>query len=51
MIKFEGWLEGSLGNYTEDKVQFPCGFFFCMMVPLNLEHSNGFSSSASRFSV
>jgi hypothetical protein len=23
MIKFGGWLEGSLGNYAEDKIWFP----------------------------
>jgi hypothetical protein len=30
---------------------FQCCFFFCMMVPLNLIHSDAFSSSASFFSV
>jgi hypothetical protein len=30
---------------------FPCCFFFRMMVPLNLVHSDGFSTSASFFSV
>jgi hypothetical protein len=33
------------------RFDFPCGFFFCVMVPLNLVHSDGFSSSASFFSV
>jgi hypothetical protein len=30
---------------------FPCCFFFCVMVRLNLVYSDGFSSSASFFSV
>jgi hypothetical protein len=30
---------------------FPSRFFFSMMIPLNFEHLDGFSSSASLFSV
>jgi hypothetical protein len=30
---------------------FPGRFFFSVMVPLNLEHPNGFSSSAPFFGV
>jgi hypothetical protein len=30
---------------------FPCCFFFCMMAPLNLVHSDGFSSGAPFFRV
>jgi hypothetical protein len=30
---------------------FPSCFFFCVMVPLNFEHLDSFSSSASLFSV
>jgi hypothetical protein len=33
------------------RFSFPCCFFFRMMIPLNLVHSDGFSSGASLFSV
>jgi hypothetical protein len=35
----------------EIRFGFPCCFFLCVMVPLNLVHFGGFSSGTSLFSV
>jgi hypothetical protein len=51
MIKFEVGLKEVWEIMLKIRFGFPCCFFFYVMVPLNLEHSNGFSSSAPFFGV
>jgi hypothetical protein len=50
-IRFRNWLEGNLGNFVEDRIRFPKLLLLQVMILLNFEHLDSFSSSASLFGV